>query len=99
MPTAPASSAPRLFSEPQKPTSRAPPVSVTTTCPGRICSRKPTVPTSLNQMPCAPTISSVVPRRHIGRLAGTQRTVKAAPQKRTPGQSGRISGDSSPMSK
>jgi len=88
-----------LDADPQKPTSFAPPVSVTITCPGFSRSCTPMCLTSLNQMPCASTISSVVSSFHIGRLGGTQRIVSAAPQNFIPSHNGRTSGHISVRSK
>ena len=99
MPTAPSATTPRLLHEPQKPTSPLPPVSVTMTWPSRIMPPMPTLPISLNQIPWALTISSVLSSGHIGRLAGTHRIVSAGPQSFIPSQSGRTSTSISPMSK
>ena len=92
---------PSVFSDPQKPTSAVLPASVTTTCPGwiRSLNPRPLLPILPNQMPCALTISSVVSSFHIGVLAGTQRSVSAAPQNFMPSQSGRISWLTRPMLK
>ena len=90
---------PNELAEPQNPTSPVPPVSVTTTLPGRTCSATGMLGTSPYHTPWAPTTSSTVSSFHIGRLEGTRRWVTATPQNFIPSHRGRTAGSISPMSK